>query len=539
LDLQLTLTRGRIDILDDAEEVLSVIGDVALKYRNETTGGSIDAAGIVLQPENSGDIAIKGEWSTPADRTAPPTILVDATLNDWPVEIVAPVVAAQSAIDGLSGRFTSSIAARVTPGSDGAASVSAELRVVPRAIQYRERDTGREHNLTPREMVARVDGHWDRVADRIELAALSIDSDVLALSGQGSIRHPRGAAVIDLQGRVSRDLTPFLDLLPADFRKHVSVDGLRLERLSAKGALRPELLAEAEPVTLAGQVTWDVAELFGIEAQPGSIRGDWDGHRVALQPQDVTVSGGQLAALPDVTINSPLTLLAAPGPMLVNVEFTEDQCRGWLRFLSPVLADATSADGRFTLAIDGGRFPIGDAENADVAGTLHVHSGRIGPGPLALKTLAAAAGLAEIVTQREPEWARGDVWLELPEQDVAFRMREGRVFHEAFLIRIGELEIISRGSVGLDETLDVTLEMPLPDKWLDRGPILNSLKGESVTVRLQGTLDNPRIDNRELLEFGKRIGFRAAGGLLQKLLERRSERAAERATRRADPPTAP
>src|SRR5262249_4571820 len=77
--------------------------------------------------------------------------------------------------------------------------------------------------------------------------------------------------------------------------------------------------------------------------------------------------------------------------------------------------------------------------------------------------------------------------------EVNFRMREGRLHHEG--LRIGfpdidpELVVSSRGSVGLDETLDLHLELPRlrKDRRQDGGP---------VQCHVTGTFSNPKLSVR-------------------------------------------
>ena len=60
-------------------------------------------------------------------------------------------------------------------------------------------------------------------------------------------------------------------------------------------------------------------------------------------------------------------------------------------------------------------------------------------------------------------------------QDVSvqFMVKNGRLHHSglAFILPHGEksIDIVSSGSVGLDETLDLTLEIKLPDGLLGTG----------------------------------------------------------------------
>jgi hypothetical protein len=328
-------------------------------------------------------------------------------------------------------------------------------------------------------------------------------------------------------------------MLSPELRDRIELSGLRLQEWAVQGAVRPGAAPSDSPLAVLGSVTWDDARLFGVEAEPGSLSAGWNGDEVQFAAHEVTVSGGKLGTLPKIVLEPSATLVTEPGPVLIDVAFTEQQCRGWMRFLSPLVANATSADGTFTLTVNAGRMELKDPNGADISGALQVHSARIGPGPLASQMIGIAATITQMATQRAPEWAEREVWLTLPAQQVPFHVRDGRVLHEGLTVEIGDLAMTSRGFVGLDESLDVELEIPIPDAWLERSPVLSNLRGEVIRIRIAGTLDRPKIDRRALAEFGKRLGARAAGGLLQNLLERQLEKAAEKAARRRKDASAP
>jgi hypothetical protein len=76
------------------------------------------------------------------------------------------------------------------------------------------------------------------------------------------------------------------------------------------------------------------------------------------------------------------------------------------------------------------------------------------------------------------------------ESEIRFEIRDGRLFHEG--LRIGfpdidpELQLTSRGSVGLDKTLDLFVELPRLD------PALRKEKGPAK-CHITGTIDSPQI----------------------------------------------
>ncbi|HHK41208.1 MAG TPA: hypothetical protein ENJ50_02220 [Planctomycetaceae bacterium] len=99
-------------------------------------------------------------------------------------------------------------------------------------------------------------------------------------------------------------------------------------------------------------------------------------------------------------------------------------------------------------------------------------------------------------------------------------MQRGRVYHDPLKMKIGELELTSRGSVGLDETLDVVLSVRIPDQWLDGRPLLASLRGQTLVFPMQGTLDRPRISSDALKVIRDRLIESAGEELLRSGLER-------------------
>ena len=83
------------------------------------------------------------------------------------------------------------------------------------------------------------------------------------------------------------------------------------------------------------------------------------------------------------------------------------------------------------------------------------------------------------------------------------RLENGRVHHEKFAIVVGQSEIYSTGSVGLDKSLAIVLDMPIPPKLLDQylgnNPRLREALGKQrVSVPVGGTMARPAIDTAKL-----------------------------------------
>ena len=56
----------------------------------------------------------------------------------------------------------------------------------------------------------------------------------------------------------------------------------------------------------------------------------------------------------------------------------------------------------------------------------------------------------------------------------------------------------TRGSVGLDESLDLIVEIPVRDEWFAQNKQLASLRGKSLNIPLRGSLTALQLDARVL-----------------------------------------
>ena len=165
--------------------------------------------------------------------------------------------------------------------------------------------------------------------------------------------------------------------------------------------------------------------------------------------------------------------------------------QGVLAYIAPVLADATRTSGRFSLALDGGTFPVGVPEKSTFSGRLTMHEVDLGPGPMVTGILAALPGRIQVPTSIRVA----------DDSQISFQMEDRRMRHEGLefgfpLPRAGSrLDLTSSGSVGLDDkVLDLKLALPFPaDLPADR-PVLATLAGKTVSIGIGGKLGEPRID---------------------------------------------
>jgi len=97
------------------------------------------------------------------------------------------------------------------------------------------------------------------------------------------------------------------------------------------------------------------------------------------------------------------------------------------------------------------------------------------------------------------------------DQQVNFHVADGRVYHQNMEFQVGDVTVRSQGSVGLDETVSLTIEIPIQDAWVAKEPLLAGLKGQSLKVPVSGTLTKPQMDQRAIASLTAQLLQKGAG----------------------------
>jgi hypothetical protein len=194
---------------------------------------------------------------------------------------------------------------------------------------------------------------------------------------------------------------------------------------------------------------------------------------------------GQFRRTPEGT-----QLVIRPGSVLQHSPVSPAVCDGVLKYALPVLSEVTWVDGDLSLELDECLIDLDQPERSEVEGRIRIHD--IGAG---LKSpLARELGM----TVAKLLGRDGADRIKLADNStVEFQLRDGRVTHEGLKFGLPEispeLQIASSGSVGLDETLDLIIEIPLPLSMLSEGPIASALGSQTLKFPVRGTLDEPEI----------------------------------------------
>jgi hypothetical protein len=329
---------------------------------------------------------------------------------------------------------------------------------------------------------------------------------------------------LDADGKLDYDLDKLSALARSFWGPKVQVSGRGSNPFGYHGPLDPS--AAGANASLA----WQSAQVFGFQVGPGQLRLALDRGSLTAGVQDLTVNEGRVRLAPEIrlasSLPSPATgtssadrpaavadgliLYHAPGRIAEQIRLNPELCAQALKFIAPAMANAGTADGRFSVDIDSCRIPLANPAQGEVLGRLTIHTAEVAPGPL-------VAELAVLLGRASP--ARIS-----QESVINFRMADGRVYHDGMELVFPDLTIRTRGWVAFDDTLSLTAEMSVPPKWLAGNPAAATLRSQTIRLPVGGTLKRPVIDRKVLAQTSAQFLRNAAHNLIQEEFHRQVDR---------------
>ena len=536
--VRLEVHNAQLEMADESGSPLLACASIDGHFddlRHGDTPATAALTAATLQPSPNGRFDGSVTW-TPASRdnevVGPGNLEVQ--LTEWPLDAVAPIIERLIGVQAFAGEVTLAVGAKWDALATDGGKVEFGLDVVNFDALLSTTESSPPQPVQAQNARLHLRGQYDGVRDRLELVDSRLDTQWAAGGIRGALTKLRGPCLCDLTGDLTLKLDALPNLLPPTVREEVEITGLETRRIRLFGPLRPttaatpdeaHAVANEQPDELIVETTllWSLIEAYGVSSPNGELAVRYHRDHLTLEPTDVPLSSGRVTSLPNLRLGGETPVLEFDGqPLLQRIAFSDELCRGWMRYLSPLMANATSVDGSFSLRVDEASIPTDRLAHGDLEGTLSIHSARVGPGPLT-KQLIGIIQQFRGIAERQPPAMREqpDGWLTIADQDVRFGIRKGRVDHQNLTLQIGPAAIESSGSVGIvDDSLDLLLVVHFPESWFENRPLLAQLRGDGLRIPIRGTLNQPQIDARPLRDFGRGIGLRAADGLLRRLLER-------------------
>lgn len=364
-------------------------------------------------------------------------------------------------------------------------------------------------------------GTYDGAKDQLDLAQAQIAGRVLNLETKGHITQLTSDLSVDLSGEYGYDLTGIVAIFRDVIGPDIVLTGNQRQRFAMKGPVFP-----AAPATgmiandLVAQATfgWDTANAYGIPLGPSQVAASLANGVLQMNPLELAVGEGQVRLAPTLHLNTEAMWMTLPaGPVIEKVRLDPQMTGGWMKYITPLMADATSAEGTFSVTLSRTEVPLMVPMQGRVEGQFDIHGGALGPGPMASQLLDLATQIKQLTgkgTSRIADPTKS--WVQLQPQQIDFQMAEGRVYHSGFQMTIDDVLIRTRGSVGIeDQSLAVMAEVPILDEWIEASPHLSGLRGKVISVPIGGTTSSPQLDQRALTQATMQLARDGAAGYLQ------------------------
>ncbi len=337
----------------------------------------------------------------------------------------------------------------------------------------------------------------DNSSDTIRIEKVSVKSQTFTASASGTISDFRETANFDLRGKHRADWGQIMQavhtLAPATIDT-VQINGVSSGPFTLKGpANRMQVTPAYRGLQGKAQMGWDSANVYGLRLGKVAFQPNLSDAQITLDQTAVAASGGQIVFAGKLDLTGAEPVLKIPGTVQIldNVPITEKLSRELISRLNPVMTVDSTLTGNISLETRDIYWPMGEdgLNDASGSGRLEMIDLVVDPqGPL--KLLLDLAGF------------EGQDRTRLRAEGMSFIIRDGRVWYDDLSLMLADgTGLDFAGSVGLDDTVDLTVYIPLTPALLERLGIrigaaeyMRLLGGMRVPIPIGGTRSMPTID---------------------------------------------
>lgn len=361
----------------------------------------------------------------------------------------------------------------------------------------------------------------------VAIDQLELDSQILALKMTGKISDYARTRSLDLAGdyRASWEavLPVIRELIPAT-ASTVTVAGLSESRFTVTGtAHQPQVYPVFTGISAATGVGWASANLYGVQMDKAMLAPVLKEGQLIVPLTTISAAGGlvRLGGEVDFRSTTPLLSLGRQLQILESIRITPELGRDLLSRVNPIFGNMTRAEGTVSLITDNIQLPLG----------AEIKTGGSGQGRLDLQNLRVQpTGLLMALLELGSLTAGDNYAVQV--SGVDFRLQGGRLYYDQCTLAFGQdFDLRFRGSVGFDDTVNLTVSVPVRPALLDKlgvaGPTreyARLLAKARVEIPIMGTRSSPRfdltqVDLKPLIEEATRSAVsQSTDGLLKGLL---------------------
>ena len=338
----------------------------------------------------------------------------------------------------------------------------------------------------------------------LKIDALDFGSPPVSLQAAGMLQRTDGSRLV-LEGEQQVDFARVGSLVAAFTDKSLEMGGSRRQHFSLDTPLAKEGLKTARLTTTfqADSLVWSGVEAERI-ALPLRLA---DG--VLSSGIHGELNGGRLDVEGTYAINAkPPHITLPPGERILSgVELDRTLTGAVLGKIHPLFGLLASPRGKVDARMDEFYWPVaaGGSESARFTTVFDV-------GKIELESRGVLKEVLALVKL-------ADQPLTLKESEITCTGKQGRISCTPLHILVADSVMTISGSVGMDQSLDYLLEVPVTEKLVGREGF-RVLGGTTIKVPLRGTLNEPDLNTKLVSEAIADLARQAAGKAVKKEVEK-------------------
>lgn len=353
--------------------------------------------------------------------------------------------------------------------------------------------------------------------DRLDLSTNWIKSSL-----KGTIQRRDGQRLIELAGQNEWDNRLLSQRLKSLAPFELQLNGKHISQMSIDAVLTDQ---EVKSWTIETNLVWDSASIAGIALQSASIPFVANQERISFEETNLQAGDGRLTIAGLIyQANNQTWIELTPTSIAERVNISPEMSTQWLRYITPVLADATEITGRLGIKLNEARINIDDPMQTRIRGQVEFDEVRLVAGTLInqliqttqrLKTASLNPGSS--TNSKDPS-----TLVKIPTQAVDFTVANKITAHERFRLDIDRAQLLTTGQVDFDGNLGLTAMLPLDPRWL--GQDLQRLSGQTLNLPISGTLERPYLDGSNLQSIITQIGVQVIQDNAENFIEEQINR---------------
>lgn len=334
------------------------------------------------------------------------------------------------------------------------------------------------------------DGEFDTNQKNIAVSRMEIESPQLKISGRFDQTTKDGTASVKGHADCDYEWAAVSTLAAAYMPGGLQLSGRRKDAVSFESRYQAAdsggLLANMNAKAKLG---FDKGEYMGLDIGPTEADIKVQGGVLSISPFSTAVNNGRLNFAGGADFKQKPSMFRTPGPLdiIKDVQINDKTTKKLLKYLNPLFANAVNAGGVANFQCEQFAVPLkgGSPKDIEITGTVSMARIRLEASDLLGQILMLMGKGGEQNITIHP---------------TRFVLKDGYLRYDNMQVDIGDSPLNFRGVIGLDESLDMTVTLPVTADGRRVRADDQAAMAERLSLSLRGTVSKPKLDTGRLLQ---------------------------------------